>query len=124
MTADGSMSTTTELQITITPRETLVWAPTVEVAQELRRSLTDDGYLVLDADPFELTGAGLIPEGDHIEFDPARIFNVTTGPNANATLQALVDSGHMLIWHRWQTRLARKVWGVSIAIPRRGRPRA
>lgn len=124
MTADESMSTTTELQITITPRETLVWAPTVEVAQELRRSLTDDGYLVLDAAPFELTSAGLIPEGDHIEFDPARIFNVTTGPNANATLQALVDSGHMLIWHRWQTRLARKVWGVSIAIPRRGRPRA
>lgn len=113
-----------ELEITVTPRETLVWVPSVQAAHALRQELTDDGYLVRDADPFELASAGLIPEGDHIEFDPARIFDVTTGPSANATLQALVDSGHTLIWHRWQTRLARKVWGVSIAIPRRGRPRA
>lgn len=113
-----------DLEITVTPRETLVWAPSVQAGQELRRGLVDDGYLVLDADPFELTSAGLIPEGEHLEFDPVRIFDVTTGPNANATLQALVDSGHTLVWHRWQTRLARKVWGVSIAIPRRGRPRA
>lgn len=113
-----------DLEITVTPRETLVWAPSVQAAQELHRTLVDDGYLVLDADPFELTSAGLIPEGEHLEFDPVRIFNVTTGPNANATLQALADSGHTLVWHRWQRRLARKVWGVSVAIPRRGRPRA
>jgi len=112
-----------DLEITVTPRETLVWAPTVEAAQELRRALADGGCPVLDADPFELTSAGLIPEGAHLEFDPARIFNVAIGPNANATLQALVDSGHTLVWHRWQTRLARKVWGVPVAIPRRGRPR-
>ncbi|MEX0158618.1 MULTISPECIES: hypothetical protein [unclassified Microbacterium] len=112
-----------DLEITVTPRETLVWAPTVQAALELRRSLANDVYRVLDSDPFELIAAGLIPEGAHLEFDPARIFNVTTGPKANATLQALVDSGHTLVWHRWQTPLARKVWGVSIAIPRRGRSR-
>lgn len=112
-----------ELEITVTPRETLVWAPSPLAAEELRHELTESGYLVCDADPFELTSAGLIPEGEHLEFDPARIFNVTTGPNANASLQALNDSGHTLTWHRWQTRLARKVWGVNIAIPRKNRPR-
>jgi hypothetical protein len=111
------------LEITATPRETLVWAQTVRAAQELRQGLADDGYLVLDADPFELNSAGLIPEGEHLEFDPARIFNVSIGPDANATLHVLTDSGHTLVWHRWQTRLARKVWGVPVAIPRRGRPR-
>lgn len=112
-----------ELEITVTPRETLVWAPRPQAAQELRHELEESGYLVRDADPFELTSASLIPEG-HLEFDPARIFDVGIGPDANATLHALVDSGHTLIWHRWQTRLTRKVWGVSVAIPRRGRPRA
>lgn len=112
------------LEITATPRETLVWAPTAQAAQDLRRNLADDGYLVLDADPYELASAGLIPEGQHLEFDPARIFNVSIGPDANATLHALTDSGHALIWHRWQTkRLARKVWGVPVAIPRKGAPR-
>lgn len=62
--------------------------------------LADNGYLVRDADPFELTSAGLMPEGEHLEFDPARIFNVTIGPDANATLHALVDAGYSLIWHR------------------------
>lgn len=104
-----------DLEITVTPRETLVWAPSAPTGQELRRALLDEGYLVLDADPFELTSAGLIPEGEHLEFDPARIFNVATGPNANVTLQALVDFGHTLVWHRWQTRLARKVWGGSVS---------
>lgn len=115
---------TMELGITVTPRETLVWAPTVQQAQELRHELTESGYLVRDADPWELDNAGLIPEGAHLEFDPARIFDVGIGADANATLHALVDSGHTLIWHRWQTWLARKIWGVSVAIPRRGRPRA
>lgn len=113
-----------ELEITATPRETLVWAPTPVAAEQLRRALVDDGYLVLDADPVELTGDGLIPDGEHLEFDPARIFNVTTGPDANACLHALTDDGHRLIWHRWQTkRLARKVWGVPVAIPRKSAPR-
>lgn len=113
-----------DLEITATPRETLVWAPTASQAQQLRRALVEDGYLVLDADPAELTDDGLIPEGQHLEFDPARIFNITTGPAANASLHALTDDGHRLIWHRWQTkRLARKVWGVPVAIPRKGAPR-
>ncbi|KJQ55755.1 hypothetical protein [Microbacterium sp. SA39] len=112
-----------DLEITVTPRETHVWAPRPQAAQELRHELAESGYLVRDADPFELTSAGLIPDGEHLEFDPARIFDVGIGPNANATLHALTDSGHTLIWHRWQTRLVRKVWGVSIAIPRKNRPR-
>lgn len=116
--------TAMQLEITVTPRETLVWAAKAQTAQELRHELTESGYLVRDADPFELTSAGLIPEGEHLEFDPTRIFDVGLGPNANASLHALVDSGHSLIWHRWQTRLARKVWGVPVAIPRKGRPRA
>lgn len=113
-----------QLEITVTPRETLVWAQSPKGAQEVRHELEESGYLVRDADPFELTSAGLIPEGEHLEFDPARIFDVGIGPNANASLHALVDSGHSLIWHRWQTRLAGKVWGVPVAIPRKGRPRA
>lgn len=111
------------LEITSTPRETLVWAPTVQDADHLRRELTDAGFLVLDADPWELQQHGLMPEGEHDEFDATRIFNVEIGADANATLQALVDSGHSLIWHRWQTRLARKVWGVTVAIPPRGHRR-
>ena len=112
-----------ELEITSTPRDTLVWAPTDTEANQLRRELTDAGFLVLDAYPWELQQHGLMPEGEHDEFDPERIFNVEIGAEANATLQALVDSGHSLIWHRWQTRLARKIWGVSVAIPPRGRRR-
>ena len=57
-----------DLEITVTPRETLVWAPSAPTGQELRRALLDEGYLVLDADPFEVTSAGLIPEGEHLEF--------------------------------------------------------
>ncbi|WAA65595.1 hypothetical protein [Microbacterium oxydans] len=113
-----------ELEITVTPCETLVWAPAERAAQNLRRELTEFGYLVRDADPFELTSAGLIPKGAHLEFDPARIFDVGIGAEANASLHALTDSGHSLVWHRWQTRLSRKVWGVPVAIPRKGRPRA
>lgn len=112
-----------ELEITVTPRETHVWAPTAQQADQLRRELTDSGFLVLDADPWELDQQGLIPDGEHLEFDPARIFDVSIGADANATLHALVDSGHTLIWHRWQTRLARKIWGVTVAIPPRGRRR-
>ncbi|MDR2322147.1 MAG: hypothetical protein LBE60_10935 [Microbacterium sp.] len=107
------------LEITSTPRETLVWARTAQDAAALRRELIDAGYLVLDADSWELQERGFIPRGELLEFDPARIFNVEIGADANATLQALVDDGHKLYWHRWQKRLARKVWGVAVAIPPR-----
>ncbi|MFB7252506.1 hypothetical protein [Microbacterium sp. NPDC056234] len=109
-----------DLEITSTPRETHVWAATAQQADQLRRELTDSGFLVRDADPWELNQQSLIPEGEHLEFDPARIIDVSIGADANATLHALVDSGHTLIWHRWQTRLARKIWGVAVAIPPRG----
>ncbi|MCT1396650.1 hypothetical protein M4D51_13040 [Microbacterium sp. p3-SID338] len=106
------------LEITTTPRETLVWAPTAQDADQLRRELTDAGFLVMDADPWELNAFGRIPEGEHAEFDPARIFNVEIGAEANASLQALVDSGHRLVWHRWQPRPPRKVWGATVSVQR------
>lgn len=89
-----------QLEITGTLRETHVWAPTARQADQLRRELTDSGFLILDADPWDLTQQGLITEGEHLEFDPAHIFDVSIGADANATLQAIVDSGHTLIWHR------------------------
>ncbi|MEV8168845.1 hypothetical protein AB0O70_13035 [Microbacterium paraoxydans] len=113
-----------DLEITSTPRETHVWAPGPQQAATLRRELSDAGFLVYDAHPWGLEDAGLIPEGQGTEFDPERIFDVVTGADANASLQALVDSGHRLVWHRWQTRLSRKVWGVTVAIPPRGKTRA
>lgn len=113
-----------ELEITATPRETLVWAPTVDAAQALRRTLVDDGYFIRDADPWELQQLGVIPDGAHLEFDPARIFDVTIGGEANATLHALSDDGHRLVWHPWQPYPARKVWGVTVLLPRRRQPHA
>lgn len=83
-----------DLKITSTPRATHLWAPSVQQASELRRELTEYGFLVRDADPWELDEAGLIPDGQQDEFDPTRIFDVAIGADANATLQALVDSGH------------------------------
>ncbi|MEV7618911.1 hypothetical protein AB0N59_02125 [Microbacterium sp. NPDC089321] len=107
-----------ELEITTTPRETLVWAPTAQDAEQLRRELTDAGFIVMDADPWELNAFGRIPEGEHSKFDPARIFNVEIGAEANASLQALIDSGHRLVWHRWQPRPPRKVWGATVSVQR------
>lgn len=112
-----------QLEITSTPRETLVWAPTAGDADRLRRELTDAGFLVLDADPWELNAFGEIPDGEQTEFDPARIFNVEIGADANASLQALTDSGHELVWHRWQRRPASKIWGVAVRVPPRRRQR-
>ncbi|WCD91463.1 hypothetical protein [Microbacterium sp. nov. GSS16] len=109
-----------ELEITTTPRETLVWAPSAEQADQLRRELTDAGFLVVAAAPWELDQHKLIPEDEHLEFDPARIFNVEIGAEANAALQALVNSGHSLVWHRWQPRPPRKIWGVAVSIRRAG----
>lgn len=104
-----------ELEITATPRETLVWAPSVEHATQLRRELVDSGYLVRDADPWELDQLSIIPEGEHLEFDPARILNIDVGADANASLQMLVDSGHVLFWHPWHPRPVRKIWGVAVS---------
>ncbi|WP_091029949.1 hypothetical protein [Microbacterium oxydans] len=109
-----------ELEIAVTPLETLVWAARTEEARELRHELTESDYLVRDADPFEMTSAGLILEAEHFEFDPERIFNVGIGPNVNASLHTLTDSGHSLVWHQWQTRLPRKVWGVPVVVTRSG----
>ncbi len=113
-----------ELEITSTPRETLVWAPEPRDARALRRELTDAGYLVIDADPWELETLGRIPEGEQDEFDPSRIFNVEIGAEANASLQALVDGGHTLVWHRWQPRPGRGIWGVPVKVPPRRVQRA
>lgn len=71
---------------------------------------------MLDADLGELDFLGWIPDGEHDEFDPARILDVKTGAEAHDSLTALVEAGHTLVWHRWQKRLARKVWGVTVRI--------
>lgn len=67
-----------ELEITVSPRETLVRTPAAKSAQELRHELTESGYLVQDANPWALDNAGLIPKGARLEFDPVRIFDVGT----------------------------------------------
>lgn len=106
-----------ELQITATPRETLVWASDAREARTLRHELISAGHLVLDADPSELELLGRIPAGEPAEFDPARIINVEIGADANASLQALVDVGHSLVWHRWQLHPDETLWGVPVATP-------
>lgn len=106
------------LEVITSPRETLVWAPTVEDADEFRRSLSDSGHLVLEADPWELDFFGRIPDDERHEFDPARIVNVEIGITANESLAALLRAGHELRWHRWQRDETRDdVWGVPVASP-------
>jgi len=105
------------LQITSTPRETLVWALSVAAAAKLRRMLTVAGHLVLDADTWELDTRGQIPEGERDSFDAARILNVEIGADANVSLTALRDVGYELVWHPWQQRPPRKVWGVTVKMP-------
>ena len=106
------------LEITTSPRETLVWAPTLQDADELRRSLSDSGNLVLEADPWELDFFGRIPDDGRHEFDPARILNVEIGITAHESLAALLRAGHELRWHRWQRDETRDdVWGVPVASP-------
>ncbi|MGV9195313.1 hypothetical protein ACQ143_13295 [Microbacterium sp. MC2] len=103
-----------KLEITTTPRETLVWAPTQGAAAELRRLLVAANCLVLDADPWELD-FDRIPEGERDQFDPERVVDVEIGAAAYASLTALVDSGHELRWHRWQREpLEDQVWGVPV----------
>ncbi|HRN28193.1 MAG TPA: hypothetical protein PK781_09080 [Terrimesophilobacter sp.] len=104
------------LDVTTSPRETLVWAPTVQDADDLRRSLVDSGRLVLEAVPWELDFFGVIPAGERHEFDPARILNVEIGYEASEFLNALLDAGHELRWHPWQRDVNRAdAWGVPIA---------
>jgi len=103
-----------QLEITTTPRETLVWAPTNKDATELREFLTAAGRLVLDADPDELTFFGYVPEGAQDQFDPSRIFDVEIGYEAHDSLTALVEAGHTLVWHRWQQRHGGNVWGATV----------
>jgi hypothetical protein len=106
------------LEITTSPRETLVWVPTVQDADELRPFLSDSGHLVLEADPGELDFFGSIPDDERNEFDPARILNVEIGTTANEALTALLRAGHELRWHRWKRDETRDdVWGVPVASP-------
>jgi len=104
------------LEITTSPRETLVWAPTAQSADELRRSLSGSGHLVLNASPWELEFFGHIPHDERHEFDPARILDVEIGVTAYESLNALVGAGHELRWHRWQSEANRgDAWGVRVA---------
>jgi hypothetical protein len=106
------------LEITTSPRETLVWAPTIQDADELRRTLSDSGYLVLEADPWELDFFGRIPGEARQEFNAARILNVEIGITAHESLTALLRAGHELRWHSSQGDENRgDVWGVPVARP-------
>ncbi|MBS1906197.1 MAG: hypothetical protein JST33_06435 [Actinobacteria bacterium] len=103
------------LEITTTPRETLVWAPTAQAAARLRKLLTDSGCLVLEADPSELDFVDRVPDHEREEFDPARIIDVEIGAEAYESLTALAKAGHELRWHRWQSdQTVDHVWGVPI----------
>lgn len=103
------------LEITTTPRETLVWAPTSAAADELRTLLAEAGHVVLEADDWELAFFDAIPRSERHEFDPSRILDVEIGADAGGSLEKLVDAGHELIWHRWQPdQTPRRVWGVLV----------
>ncbi|MFD6699820.1 MULTISPECIES: hypothetical protein [unclassified Microbacterium] len=102
------------LEITTTPRETLVWAPTAQDAARLREFLTAAGRLVLDATPDELAHFGYIPDDERDLFDPARIFDIEIGAEAHDSFEALVGAGHALVWHRWQSRRGGNVWGETV----------
>lgn len=104
------------LEITTTPRETLVWAPTAQAAAELRKLLADSDCLVLHADSPELDFFDRIPHCERNEFDSARIIDVEIGAEAHESLTVLADAGYELQWHRWQRDQADDhVWGVAIA---------
>lgn len=110
-----------KLEITTTPRETHVWAPTPEDAAQLWRLLKSDGHLVLRAHLRELSFFVSIPDDERDEFDPARILNVEIGAEAYDSLSALVDAGHELRWHRWQRHEDRDtVWGIPVGVAGNG----
>ncbi|MET0886144.1 MAG: hypothetical protein ABWX92_06805 [Mycetocola sp.] len=107
------------LEITTSPRETLVWAPTTQDAAELRRLLSDAGHFVSEADPSELDFFDRIPDDERHVFDPARILDVEIGITAAESLAELIGAGHELRWHRWQSEKNRHdAWGVPVASPR------
>lgn len=103
-----------KLEITTMPRETQVWAPTPEDAAQLRQLLENGGHLVLRAHVRELSFFASIPDDERDELDPARILNVEFGGEAYDSLTVLVEAGHELRWHRWQSHEDDTVWGVPV----------
>lgn len=103
------------LEITTTPRETQVWAPTPEDAAQLRHLLKSNGHVVRRAHVRELSFFASIPDDERHVFDPARILSVEIGAEAYDSLTALIDAGHELRWHRWQSHEDRDtVWGIPV----------
>lgn len=90
------------IEVTTTPRETLLWAATPALADELRALLRDARVAVLPADSWELEFFNRIPDGEQDLFDPARIADVEIGANAYDALHAVVAAGHQLRWHLWE----------------------
>ena len=90
------------VEVTTTPRETLLWAETPALADELRTLLQNAGVLVLPADSWELEFFNRIPEAEQHLFDPAKIIDVEIGMNAHDALTAVVAAGHSVRWHPWQ----------------------
>ena len=90
------------IEVTTTPRETLLWAETPALADELRTLLQNAGVLVSPADSWELEFFNRIPEAEQHSFDPAKIIDVEIGANAHDALTAVVAAGHTVRWHPWQ----------------------
>ncbi|MGN6128599.1 MAG: hypothetical protein ACTHON_18725 [Humibacter sp.] len=90
------------IEVTTTPRETLLWAETPALADELRALLRDAGVLILPANSWELEFFNRIPDDEQHQFDPARITNLEIGANAYDALHAVVATGHRLRWHPWE----------------------
>lgn len=104
-----------KLGITTTPRKAHVWAPTPGDAAQLWRLLKSRGHLVVRPHLRELSFFASIPHDERDEFDPARILNVEIGVDAHDSLITLIDAGHELRWHRWQSHKdLDAVWGVPV----------
>ena len=90
-------------------------APTPEDAAQLRRLLKSGGHLVVRAHLRDLSFFASIPHDERDEFNPARILNVEIGADAHDSLITLIDAGHALRWHRWQSHNDRDaVWCVPV----------
>jgi hypothetical protein len=108
--------TTVVIEITSTPRETLLWFPSADSADDLRGRFSEASITVLKSDHWEMDFFGRIPDLERAEFDPARIIDVEIGENAFRALELARAAGHELRWHPWQPIDGRGfVWGCELS---------
>jgi len=96
-----------ELELSISPRATWVWAADKGQAETLRASLTAAGH--------EASAA----HGGNAE---SRTLDIHIGATALEGLQFLLDAGYSFRWHPEQHPLNRAelLYGIPVARPRRG----